>query len=60
MTWKCKSVRGKKRNKKNIENKKDIDAGVKFDARLDDKLKFFLRCLKLQKTISKSVKRSCL
>ena len=33
------------RNKKNIETKKNIDAEVKFDARWDDKLKFFLRCL---------------
>ena len=44
MTWKCKSIREKMQNKKNIENKK-IGAGVKFDARWDDKLKFFLRCL---------------
>ena len=31
------------RNKKNIENKKKIDAEGKFDARWDDKLKFFFK-----------------
>ena len=41
VTWKFKSIPGKIRNKKIIENKKNIDAGVKFDARWDDKLKFF-------------------
>ena len=31
------------RNKKNTENKKKIDAEGKFDARWDDKLKFFFK-----------------
>ena len=47
MTFKYGSPREEIRNKKIIENKKKIDAEGKFDARWDDKIKFFFKVPKI-------------